>query len=284
MLDGRALRKKTRQVYKTKIDAFINYCELKNTTEVREITNKFCKQFLAYCRFKSNTTHNSYKENLCSFFAEAKEIGMIENNPFEHIRSLPEHKRGQMFFRKEQVQQLCLHLEEREQLFMACKLLYYCFIRNEEIANLPIQDINISERIIVVHSSYAKNKKTQTVVIPEEFLPEVKVWYKRQKLAGAEYFITKPNGQKVPRGDWFNKEHAKIIKELGYGKRYSFYSWKHTGAVEFYKATKDIKALQLQMRHHSLDQTDEYLREFGVMEQTTIRDHKLPKMPLKVAA
>ena len=44
------------------------------------------------------------------------------------------------------------------------------------------------------------------------------------------------------------------------------YSWKHTGAVMAVKAGIHIKQLQIQLRHHSLDQVDQYLRDLGVSD------------------
>jgi hypothetical protein len=37
------------------------------------------------------------------------------------------------------------------------------------------------------------------------------------------------------------------------------------------KAGIGLKDLQMQMRHHSLDQLNEYLREMGVLESVTLK-------------
>lgn len=58
----------------------------------------------------------------------------------------------------------------------------------------------------------------------------------------------------------------------GFSNRFSLYSWKHTGAVRCVKSGMSLKSLQLQMRHHSLDQLNEYLRELGVLQMEDIKN------------
>ena len=58
-----------------------------------------------------------------------------------------------------------------------------------------------------------------------------------------------------------------VLEVLGFDtKLYNVYSWKHSGAVDCVKAGISIKELQLQLRHHSLDQVDEYLRQLGLID------------------
>lgn len=71
--------------------------------------------------------------------------------------------------------------------------------------------------------------------------------------------------------DYFLKKHAKHLKRLGFSCKYSFYSWKHSGAVMAVRAGINLKDLQLQMRHHSLDQLNEYLKAMGVLDSADLR-------------
>lgn len=48
------------------------------------------------------------------------------------------------------------------------------------------------------------------------------------------------------------------------GKDYTLYFWKHSGVIAAYKAGVDIKTIQSQCRHHSLEQTDIYLKSLGL--------------------
>ena len=47
--------------------------------------------------------------------------------------------------------------------------------------------------------------------------------------------------------------------------------------MTFYQRTKDIKALQLQMRHHSLEETDKYLKGLGISDSASLF-HEFPRI------
>ena len=56
----------------------------------------------------------------------------------------------------------------------------------------------------------------------------------------------------------------KLIPELNLSEEYTLYSWKHSGVVSAYNAGVDIKTIQRQCRHSSLEQTDVYLKSLGL--------------------
>lgn len=64
-----------------------------------------------------------------------------------------------------------------------------------------------------------------------------------------------------------------MLKDLNITGRYGFYSWKHTGAVMAVKGGINIKDLQLQLRHHSLDMVNEYLKNLGVTDSERLLNH-----------
>ena len=55
-----------------------------------------------------------------------------------------------------------------------------------------------------------------------------------------------------------------MIEDLELNTDYTLYSWKHSGVVAAYNAGVDIKTIQNQCRHHSLEQTDVYLKSLGL--------------------
>lgn len=60
------------------------------------------------------------------------------------------------------------------------------------------------------------------------------------------------------------RRHAAILKRCSIDSRYSMYSWKHTGNVDSYLAGIDVYDIMRQNRHHSLEQTMNYLRSLGL--------------------
>ena len=63
---------------------------------------------------------------------------------------------------------------------------------------------------------------------------------------------------------YFLSKFRKALKSLGFGTEYLLYSWKHTGAVACVRAGASLKELQIQLRHHSLEEVDKYIRQLGV--------------------
>lgn len=63
----------------------------------------------------------------------------------------------------------------------------------------------------------------------------------------------------------FSEAHRAALEatEL-YGTGVSGYSWKHTGVTNAYLAGVDIVSIQRQCRHHSLSETEKYLRSLGL--------------------
>jgi len=71
------------------------------------------------------------------------------------------------------------------------------------------------------------------------------------------------------------KKHKHFLEKLGFDDRHTLYSWKHTGVVKAYLAGVDIKSLQRQCHHHSIEMADNYLKSLGLYNNEVF----LMKMP-----
>ncbi len=62
-----------------------------------------------------------------------------------------------------------------------------------------------------------------------------------------------------------------MLQTLGFTEeQHTLYSYKHTGAINLYKSTKDILAVQRHCRHSSSAQTDAYFSKYGVIINTKV--------------
>jgi integrase len=127
---------------------------------------------------------------------------------------------------------------------------------------------NLHAGYIEIPGHVSKNRKTQKVSIPTALYPELKFLVQMDP----ELYIFGEQGIKPPSRDFLSKSHKKVLEALKINGRYGFYSWKHTGVVKAWKAGINIKDLQMQLRHHSLDMVNEYLKNPGVMDSDRIRD------------
>jgi integrase len=174
-----------------------------------------------------------------------------------------------MYFNDFQIATIKEYLKkENPLLWLACLMQYYCFIRPNELRQLKIEYVNLSAGCIEVPGNVSKNRKTQKVSIPTSFLPELLFL----SSFDPELFIFGGPGSAAPSRDYLSKAHKKMLDTLKIKGRYGFYSWKHTGVVKAWRAGINIKDLQMQLRHHSLDMVNEYLKNLGVMDSDRIRD------------
>ena len=133
----------------------------------------------------------------------------------------------------------------------------------------------MEENKIMMRAEISKNKKTQYIAIPSAFLSSLDFVY---DLRPIDYIFQSPLDPTKPIGvNTMTRKHRVILKELGFTTEYKLYSWKHTGAVRAVENGVNLKELQMQLRHHSLDQVNEYLRQMGVTHMGNLKD-KFPAL------
>ncbi|QHV99638.1 tyrosine-type recombinase/integrase [Spirosoma endbachense] len=153
-----------------------------------------------------------------------------------------------------------------EQLWSFCQFIYFLFLRpGEELRLLKVGDI-LNEQVRVT-SGNSKNRKTGFVNIPSAL--EQLIQKKRLRDYPATDYLFTVTGYPGPQHvgeNYFYKRHKKIMQDLGlFGHDYDLYSWKPTGAVVLYRATKDIMFVQRHCRHSTPDQTYTCLRKQGLV-------------------
>ncbi len=160
------------------------------------------------------------------------------------------------------------HLPRYQQLKLFIQFIYYTLARpNTEVATLRVRNIQIDQGRIYFQGEDAKNKRDEYVPLSEKLQMEI------QKsgilnFPPGDYIFTKHGiPGPVPVGNtFFWRKHREILKKtslLDVNENFSIYSYKHSGAISLWRATKDIKVVQRQCRHQSIAQTDEYLRDLG---------------------
>jgi len=264
------LRKKTYQSYVSKITGFCAYLDKLNIFKIELVTYEVVEKIkeMMLNDGLNNTTINQYINKIRYVFDSLVKLKEVKKNPFAEVKMLKENPQGAMYFKEHQISYIKENIETQNPLlWLACQTLFYCFIRPGEMRNLKVCDFDLIEATLTVPAEISKNKKRQTVQIPDSFLPTLRAYLKgRDK---NDYFLL-INGKQI-NINYLNTEHRKIMNTLGFGKRYVFYSWKHTGAVQVAKSNIPLKQLQMQLRHHSLDQVNEYLREMGIFEAKELK-------------
>ncbi|MCX6266194.1 MAG: site-specific integrase [Bacteroidetes bacterium] len=145
-------------------------------------------------------------------------------------------------------------------MYVCACLIFYCFLRPQEIMRLKVEHFQLNSRLIVIPGTVSKNKKHEVVQIPNALVPVLK---KLDLNYPGDYFVftrhlvrgTKEAAPTRMAGYW-----RKFANEFGIKK--NIYSLKHTGAGMAIENGINLRDLQLQLRHWSLEMTQVYLDKF----------------------
>ena len=213
-----------------------------------------------------NRTHNNHIKTLRSFFNDLLSFfpSSYLINPFKNIRIIPTNSNTKQWFKPFDVKRLKSFISATDpQLWLACLVEYYCFIRPGEIRHLKIESINFEKSTFQLKADETKNRRNDIVLIP----PDLLAILSQYKNLPDNYFLFGMDGQPGPvqlGKDNLSKRHQLILKKLKFAKGYSFYSWKNTGAVEMVKNGTHMKALSLMIRHSDITTTDMYLQSLSI--------------------
>jgi|GEM_PF-1091753 len=264
------LRPKSKDKYKSHIRKFCYWLDENGYAkiDILDLTKEICQAFLNNITAKSATTRNGYLAVLKVLFNVLISDDIISKNPFAKIKKLRENRTGAIPFNPMQTQIIKNYLvDSNPQLWVLLQLQFYCFIRPGEARCLRIENIDFYANTIIVPANISKNKRTQTVVIPKQFVDILKKHCSH--CTNIEYYLfgktNEPGPTQVTR-DCFNKQHRAMLKELNIITKHKLYSWKHTGAKQAALGGVNIKQLQLQLRHSNLETMDIYLRTLGVSD------------------
>ena len=224
---------------------------------------RFCDYLLTEKKFKG-ITFNSHKSFLSNFWNMMMERDLVEKNPFKKIANQAESAGRHVAFPDELRKKIEDHLIlTNYRLYLFSQFIYYCYLRPIEILRLKIE--NIDDTRILIYGSQSKNKKQESVVIPDAFLPLVQSMKLRDYPKDHFIFGRGMMPSSIPLGrNRVSAQFKKIKEDLKLGPDYTLYGFKHSGNVNAYLAGIDIYSIMRQNRHHSIEQTMTYLRQLGV--------------------
>lgn len=249
-------RKKTYQAYVSKLQVFQEWAA------GRDVSAAVLTEFF---RHLSETRHASTRNWYIVFFRiMLKAIG--ENlDIIDQVEKRKSSATPAAYFQKHQIARIKKHLEVKDpELWFFCQWIYYCFVRPGELRLLKVEDVLLDDFKLRIPAAVSKNRATQLVTIPVAFRPALVQLSERLE---HEYIFHRPGKPNRPYSvNHFSEKHRTVLRELGFSSQHKLYSWKHTGAVNAVKAGVTVKELQVQLRHHSLEMVDKYLRQLGAWD------------------
>ena len=278
-----SLRKRTRHTYSCLLRRFEEFLTnprigLASLT-VEEFSFIHAQRFMDYYRKKhklENRTYNYAVIHMRGFFNVFVEREWIRNNPFKKVKTLEVEETEIVAFTEDELKKLRENLPEYNyDLYIVAGLIYYCFLRPAEIMRLQVYHFHVNEGYISVPANVSKNKRQNTIDIPDNFIEDLK-----------QFDLNHPSthyvfARHLKRGD---KEAAPTRiagywREFAnqYGIKKNIYSLKHTGNGRAAENGISARDLQLHNRHSHLDMTQRYLDRFSKKVSTKVVKN-FPKM------
>jgi len=230
---------------------------------VYEFERVLIGEFLDYIYIERNRTaqtRNNYLNVLRVFSGFLVEKGYANSRPTDVIKTLRKGEKERKVLKESDLQSLFSHLETSDKHYLlACKVLYYTFIRPKEMSKICIKHILLERKMIFVPSGNSKNHKSANVAIPvklHKLLVELEIEkYNPEWFLFSDKFMPGPirKTEKSFRDKWIS-----IRKKLKFPETYKFYSLKDTGITDMIRSVGDVLIVRDQARHHSLSITDLY--------------------------
>jgi integrase len=195
-------------------------------------------------------------------------------NPFVGIDLMPEEV-GKIFaLTKEERHKVQNYLKVRKDPFYyCCCFMYYLALRRYDLANIRKCDIDLVNKMVVLHSSASKNRQQDSVTIMpgfERILEEMNL----QDVPDNYYIFGRgfvPSAEKLTRVNDFTEYFRNVAVNVGIDSVKTFYGLKASGLSDLFTATKDPYLIQRQARHSDIRITMTYLRSLGLTVDEKIR-------------
>ena len=224
----------------------------------------YISDFLDYIlldRDASARTRNNYKtwiSSLCTWLVEKQ---YIESNPCVHIKALKETPK-----RREALSAIDLHkfgkyLQDRNPYYLlVCRVMYYTFIRPEELTNIKLSDIHLAEQKVFIGGEISKNRRDGMVGLNDQLVKSM-IDLDIFRYDGDCYLFStdfKPGRKKITTKVLRNYFY-RVRDALHMSKNYQLYSLKDSGIRDLANAVGIVVARD-QARHSDISTTNKYLK------------------------
>lgn len=242
---------------------------------MKGLTQDHLHRFFDFMRAErkiSNTSWNNYRTDFMILvnWVRRRHPTVMKSNPVETLPRMKAITRKHAALNDAQIKLVQAKCKEwgYTQLLLMINFIYYTLARPGELRKLRIRHIEMDQSRLFIPGTISKNKTDEYVSLPEP----LKKLIRKYKLLSYDpdlFIFGKKQipGPDEPYGNTFWERNATVLEDLGLTDRpYDIYSYKHSGAINLYKATKDMRIVQRQCRHASIEQTNTYLRDLAVMD------------------
>jgi integrase len=164
---------------------------------------------------------------------------------------------------------LKLYGVENTAFYVACMLTYYCFIRTTEMTKIKVRDVKLFDGYIILHSCNTKNKKDESVTIPNQLVELLTTHL--AKANNDDYLFGYDNfdpGSKQLTSKKVTDKWNKFRTKYNVANIYQFYSLKDTGITDLLNSGIPAIKVRDQARHYDLKITELYASRNTTCDET----------------
>lgn len=255
---------KTFDSYKSTANRFILYAQQTGLLYVEDVKKKHIKEYDYYLQTERNLSAKS-RGNVLGFlsaifnrFINEDEERVLVNPCVGVKKEKKSSGEKQIPWTKEEYQTLRDYTYKNHfNVWIYCNFIYFCGTRSTETSRIKRKDIDLINQVLVVHSMDTKVTHTDTVIIPNLFIADLKKYC--EKIKPDQYLFStdlQPGDKKLHSNRIFEVT-KKVVKE-GAGIRKDVYQLKHTSGILMNKMGMPKQMIQRHFRHSSVATTEIY--------------------------
>ncbi len=247
-LEGEKKSKNTVEQYTRYAGQFLRFVKKK----VEDITPGDVRRYKIYISTRKRYSKNSIYLALKAVTSYLKFRG--REDLAKEIKAPKRPKQMPKYLTEDEVRRLLDAAKGNPRDYAILSLLAYSGLRVSELCNLRVEDVDLSERVVYVHSG--KGDKDRIVVISEKAAEAIEA-YLLQRDDEMEYLFSSRKSEKISRVQVFRivreyAERAEIKKKV------TPHVLRHTLATTMLKRGVDIRFIQQFLGHSSVATTQIY--------------------------
>ena len=265
------VKESTFKDYKHRVEQLKKYLKARglHNSNIADLTKKDINDYLNNVLVKSSPRNrNNTLAVLSAVFSTLEENELVTHNVTDKIKKLQaKPERNKTYTQTQQNEVFTLMEQKDKDLLLFVKFVSYNFLRPIEVCRLQVKDIDFADAKLNVR---AKNKLVKTKIIPEILMKEIQHF----KGLNPEYYLFSPKGAgeweatESNKRDYWSRRFKDIKDELGLGKDYGLYSFRHTFITKLYRELRTqygqmetYDRLMLITGHSTLSALQQYLRD-----------------------
>ena len=258
---------KTIESYKREIDHFVNFMKEEDFSSFDEVQYRFLRGYLTRL-YENNLSKNSINHkmsSLRSFYRYLMKKDIVKDNPFLLIESQKTPKRNPDFLYPEEMMELLDSIQTTDELGKRNKaileLMYASGLRNSEVVNLQLQDVDLQNQLLLIHG---KGNKDRYVPFHDYALDALLVYLQEARSglmvkANEEHsyvFVNNRGNQMSNRG--LQDIIDRICFNYDATKKIHPHTIRHSFATHLLNAGADLRTVQELLGHENLSTTQIY--------------------------